>query len=428
MKTKLQWFLSALLFAAALSLSGCDKDDASDPDNKVPDPEGTVTVKIRNDKNSFVGSARMNAQNNFLSGGENLVDLGAMKGLGNIVKIPESGWAYEVAVQPGHGYLHKTMESKDTVYYRIYVVDFLTNTSDGIIGAEVKYQKFLVKSPEPTKLELSKENFEFSIKGTTENLVISTNVKNWTYFCKDTSWFKIRQDQNNIQIIVPDNNTITKRETTIEIRADEITKTVTLNQAAVEKTSAPYMIGDLYYENGVIGVVYKVTNNGSHGMIASLKQMSCKWNTNNSPAYLCTDESNGLNNLDIIKAQAHWETRYPAFKWCEDLNTNGNTGWYMPSINELKDLYAGYCGLSSYPGSENDASSIYAKARRNFNKTRAENGGDEISYYYPTFYSSTQYQDTNPNYFKVQCLSMDRGHSPIAFVYEYCGVIAVKAF
>lgn len=76
-----------------------------------------------------------------------------------------------------------------------------------------------------------------------------------------------------------------------------------------------------------------------------------------------------MNNTDVIKQLTDWESRYPAFKWCDDLNRNGVSGWYLPSINELKELYAGFCGLDEYPGYEAEASVRYGEARYNFEAT-----------------------------------------------------------
>lgn len=40
--------------------------------------------------------------------------------------------------------------------------------------------------------------------------------------------------------------------------------------------------------------------------------------------------------MNVIKKIPYWEDSYPAFLLCEQLNTNGVTGWYLPAINEVK--------------------------------------------------------------------------------------------
>jgi hypothetical protein len=134
--------LPLILFA------GCGKNEPNDDNNEpvspnvtVPDPEGTITLKMRN---SDYGRTMLddciqisNGNNLVVSGGE-VVSIGKVKGLGNIVSIPLNGWAQQVAIAPGNGYI---VYAKKT-YYRIYVIDWiLAAETNGIIGAEIKYQK-----------------------------------------------------------------------------------------------------------------------------------------------------------------------------------------------------------------------------------------------------------------------------------------------
>ncbi|MCL2098148.1 MAG: DUF5036 family protein [Bacteroidales bacterium] len=76
--------------------------------------------------------------NNFYGDYHKFVTIGPMKGLGNVTQIPSSGWASEVAVQPGYGYVARC-ESYGA-YVRIYVVKYVEAVGGGIIGADVKYQ------------------------------------------------------------------------------------------------------------------------------------------------------------------------------------------------------------------------------------------------------------------------------------------------
>jgi hypothetical protein len=68
-----------------------------------------------------------------------------------------------------------------------------------------------------------------------------------------------------------------------------------------------------------------------------------------------------------------------------------SNGWYFPAINELGALYAGFCGLSVYPGYEADASMYYREARDRFNATLSGNGGTPISEHFSLYWSSTEY-------------------------------------
>ena len=109
------------------------------PNANVPDPEGTVELKMRNADNGRTyldGFLYITSANNFRGG--KIAALGPMKGLGNVARIPSSGWAEEVAVTPGNGYVVYYGNDK---FYRIFVEDFtLAAETEGIIGAAIKYQ------------------------------------------------------------------------------------------------------------------------------------------------------------------------------------------------------------------------------------------------------------------------------------------------
>ena len=147
MKTK-HFFFAAL--AIAMLATSC-KDNSSSPQAKVPDPEGTITVKVRNDDKDGGAPFYITESNNFRGWDDKYVDCqyvdyGAVHGLGNVVSIPKSGWAYQVAVIPCHGYVMRLKDRTDVVvvgeeYYRLYVVEELVGANtNGIIGAVVKYQ------------------------------------------------------------------------------------------------------------------------------------------------------------------------------------------------------------------------------------------------------------------------------------------------
>lgn len=171
MKRILQRGAAALLCAVLLGMVSCDKDDdgatGGNGGKAVPDPEGTVTVQMRNSNNGrtsvspdgFIWWGDLSdryTQNYFsideadnLTCGGDVVCIGKVAGLGNIRERPEVGWADEAALLPGYGYILRTssqydQDKKPTLdgynYCRVYVVDYLTSTGGGVIGATVKYQ------------------------------------------------------------------------------------------------------------------------------------------------------------------------------------------------------------------------------------------------------------------------------------------------
>lgn len=151
--------LLSLLLASALTLAttACGDDDApmspKDPDNPtvvppdkpVKDPDGTIVVNLRNDgKDIYIGSCdiAMNDANNFYTFFGEIANIGEVAGLGNITTIPESGWTRRTVVVPGHGYVLRWRYSypDQYEYSRLYASQFLTSTSGGIIGVQIKYQ------------------------------------------------------------------------------------------------------------------------------------------------------------------------------------------------------------------------------------------------------------------------------------------------
>ena len=126
------------------------------------------------------------------------------------------------------------------------------------------------------------------------------------------------------------------------------------------------------------GIVFYVEPNGQHGLIAAPKDQpdyAC-W------GFECWTYANLMNdgklNTDIIvkfMKKKKWMSRnaVPAACMCDSLKFNGYDDWYLPSINELKDMYdkqniigdfiAGdYC--SSTESNRNDALNIHFKPNK----------------------------------------------------------------
>lgn len=143
------------MLAAALCLTACGGDDEKDGNGNgggsVPDPEGTILIAVRNGHNgstevnlSGVGYIGISNQDNFTDRYGYSIEfcvVGWVSGLGNVRVAPELGWALDVAALKGYGYLVRNKDATGHyTYARMYVVDYMVNTSGGIIGAYVKYQ------------------------------------------------------------------------------------------------------------------------------------------------------------------------------------------------------------------------------------------------------------------------------------------------
>jgi hypothetical protein len=169
------------------------------------------------------------------------------------------------------------------------------------------------------------------------------------------------------------------------------------------QTSPPYAVGSIYSVDGVRGVVYKISDNGTHGMILSLYETQCTWATVNDELG-CSDEDDGMNNMDLVKQHSGWPNRFPAFKWCDDLNTDGVSGWYLPARHEITELHT-----------------AAQACRDQMEESLLYHGGDAIGE--GIYWSSCEYS----NYSAWSHVS-DTGHQTNSLKSRSYSVRAVKAF
>ena len=125
---------------------------------------------------------------------------------------------------------------------------------------------------------------------------------------------------------------------TFDLPANVPTPTPTPNEK--ELTSAPYAVGDYYYDGVKEGVVFDVWDNGNSGKIVSMTKSSSslQWSsdTDEQKRMIVADsETDGAYNMAVVKAITDWESKYPAFKWCADLGES----WYLPAKQELITIY-----------------------------------------------------------------------------------------
>lgn len=101
-------------------------------------------------------------------------------------------------------------------------------------------------------------------------------------------------------------------------------------------TNGVYEVGDYYNRNGIEGVVYRISNGGTHGMIVSMDAGFGSW----GPSFTtgATDHYDGLTNTSVIFQNFDLDD-YPIFKWCYSKNSEESIEWYIPSITELEDIF-----------------------------------------------------------------------------------------
>lgn len=118
-------------------------------------------------------------------------------------------------------------------------------------------------------------------------------------------------------------------------------QTPTTSQVREYKAGDTYKVGDAVRKNGVIGVVFQVTDGGRHGKMFSIKRSSneLSWTSDeNEQKRLigANDEYDGAKNMEKVMQIDNWQYKYPAFAWCAALGE----GWYLPAKEELKIIYS----------------------------------------------------------------------------------------
>lgn len=156
--------LMAVMMVAMLSVGfiSCSKDDDDDNGQKSEaisdnDPEGTIVINLENNDKDiciddewpymYVGMTPQNNIDTWYQSAQ-IVSVGKVNGLSAIKKIPTSGWAERCAATPGSGYVIRQQKASANdgrqidgyKYCRVYLVDYITSTSGGIMGATIKYQ------------------------------------------------------------------------------------------------------------------------------------------------------------------------------------------------------------------------------------------------------------------------------------------------
>ena len=238
-------FLLCVAFGA-LIFSSCSKDDDAEndnsgpvinPDKNIPDPKGTITMNmmVGDDKDKSVsindfGTIQINSAYNFMgyegSSYYSFVSLGKMKGLGNVTAIPQDGWNYSVAVNPGEGYVvrYKGYYDSQAIYARLYVVSEIAGTSGGIIGYTIKCQAPFVFAPKFTESSLEFDADENLTKELT--FVNPTNVTVKSH----PDWCKVQATSKGFNVTATPNYINAERSGIIEFENTEGSTSVSVKQ------------------------------------------------------------------------------------------------------------------------------------------------------------------------------------------------------
>ena len=169
-------------------------------------------------------------------------------------------------------------------------------------------------------LKASSTNISFDRKSNYLTTTIYTTRSEWEAESSE-SWCTLSQNGNKLTIRV----TASTADRTAVISFKGFSEQITVRQSK-------YAVGDSYNENGIEGTVGYMGGNIRY-IYRDLGE--AVWSTENI-ATGATNETNGEYNMEIIKRIPNWQELYPAFYLCDQLNTNGVSGWYLPAVNEWK--------------------------------------------------------------------------------------------
>ncbi len=144
-------------------------------------------------------------------------------------------------------------------------------------------------------------------------------------------------------------------------------------------SSKSYKVGDVYRENGLLGVVVNVTGDGHHGLIMHpeplgkiKEQVWCVKSLRKKGAFVgATDKNDGMANMKAVENyitanHLDW-SHFPAFLKCRELGD----GWYLPAEKEVEMIFR-----AANNGFLDEVDNRY---KEDFDKTLKQIGGDWLS-------------------------------------------------
>ncbi len=143
-------------------------------------------------------------------------------------------------------------------------------------------------------------------------------------------------------------------------------------KAKIYVSQSKYAVGDIYDENGVYGTVYYMKD--GVGKIARDLYTKKSWSLVNIDVTGANSLINGEDNTKYIQTLPNWESDYPLFACVESLNTNGQTGWYVPAKLEYTSPYGtlywsstNYADYSAYFATDKTNGMAFTNKRTAYN-------------------------------------------------------------
>ena len=168
-------------------------------------------------------------------------------------------------------------------------------------------------------LEISNKNISFDKNSNYRTIEIDTSASHLEAESSE-SWCTFSINGNNLTVRA----TASTTERTAVITFKGFSEQITVHQSK-------YAVGDSYNENGIEGTIGYI---GDGGRYIYRYLGKAAWSTENV-ATGANSSTDGEYNMEVIKRIPNWQEFYPAFYLCDQLNTNGISGWYLPAADEM---------------------------------------------------------------------------------------------
>ena len=229
-KSSLMSMLTMIMVAMlSIGFTSCGGDDENEnpnngqpvnPGTTVNDPEGTISLSMRNADNGKTYLDNIYISNENFRGAY-FASVGAVKGLGNVSTIPTTGWAEQMSVIAGNGYV----AYGNSQFYRIYVVSDIVATTGGVIGADIKYQKPFKGVDEAIQLPKTEVTLNANAGSSEEIIFKNKNIVLYSV-SSDQSWCRVQKCSTNdyyflyngVYITCEDNSSSSSREAIVSIK------------------------------------------------------------------------------------------------------------------------------------------------------------------------------------------------------------------
>jgi hypothetical protein len=252
---------------------------------------------------------------------------------------------------------------------------------------------------EKSTLTISSNAVALDGAGRPQRLVIHTNESIWEVISEE-AWPIIQRDSFDVIITAASNPTRTPRSARLYIAAGN-----RFERVLVTQEGSLHVFGEPYPDaENPIGIIYKVSGGGEHGVIISLDQLSATtWGPLDDMTHTTNFIDGKANTRAIIAAHEsdpNFATNYPAFAWVHEKNGGNLDGeWYIPSFWETFEMYNFFVGNVAYviPGGTPPMLHLQLPRpahnltlRDEFNNNITAVGGDALDYTANVYWTSSE--------------------------------------